>query len=390
MQRSIGVTAQDATLDELLTGRQNLVMVGRLSGLRPRPRRGRGPPSCSSSSTSPTPPTGPEASTRAACAGGSTWPPACHPPAGALPRRADHRARPDQPGAHVGRDPRARRRRRDAAADHPVPRRGRRARRPDRGHRPRPGDRRRHGRRAQGTGRRRAPRGHPQRAPIPPRPARSPPFVAGAVHVEPRRPAPARARPRARPAWPPPSCARSTQAGITVDDVEVHQPSLDDVFFALTGHPSEADDDPAASPRRPASSWGSPANDQPRRIDPSRDPLGQRARSRGRLNDVAVLTGRNLVHIAREPLQLSDVTIQPVLFTLLFVYVFGAGIALPHGGSYADFADRRPARAQPHHLVDGHRGRAQHRPEHRASSTASAPCRCGGRRCSSGARSPTC
>jgi ABC-2 type transport system ATP-binding protein len=26
-------------------------------------------------------------------------------------------------------------------------------------------------------------------------------------------------------------------AGITVDDVEVHQPSLDDVFFALTGHP---------------------------------------------------------------------------------------------------------------------------------------------------------
>jgi daunorubicin resistance ABC transporter ATP-binding subunit len=28
------------------------------------------------------------------------------------------------------------------------------------------------------------------------------------------------------------------QAGITVDDVEVHQPSLDDVFFALTGHPT--------------------------------------------------------------------------------------------------------------------------------------------------------
>jgi ABC-2 type transport system permease protein len=38
-----------------------------------------------------------------------------------------------------------------------------------------------------------------------------------------------------------------------------------------------------------------------------------------RASDVLVLTGRNLVHIAREPLQLSDVTIQPVLFTLLFV-----------------------------------------------------------------------
>jgi len=34
VQRSIGVTAQAATVDEVLTGRQNLVMIGRLSGLR--------------------------------------------------------------------------------------------------------------------------------------------------------------------------------------------------------------------------------------------------------------------------------------------------------------------------------------------------------------------
>jgi ABC-2 type transport system permease protein len=57
-----------------------------------------------------------------------------------------------------------------------------------------------------------------------------------------------------------------------------------------------------------------------------------------RIGDVVVLTGRNLVHIAREPLQLSDVTVQPVLFTLLFVYVFGSGVVLPGGGSYTDFA----------------------------------------------------
>jgi ABC transporter DrrB family efflux protein len=54
--------------------------------------------------------------------------------------------------------------------------------------------------------------------------------------------------------------------------------------------------------------------------------------------DVLALVQRNLVHIAREPLQLSDVTVQPVLFTLLFVYVFGAGVVLPGGGTYADFA----------------------------------------------------
>jgi len=56
------------------------------------------------------------------------------------------------------------------------------------------------------------------------------------------------------------------------------------------------------------------------------------------LTDAAVLTGRNLVHIAREPLRLSDVTVQPVLFTLLFIYVLGAGVVLPHGRSYTSFA----------------------------------------------------
>lgn len=59
---------------------------------------------------------------------------------------------------------------------------------------------------------------------------------------------------------------------------------------------------------------------------------------RRRISDVAVLTRRNVAHIAREPLQLSDATIQPVLFTVLFVYVFGSGVVLPHGGSYTQFA----------------------------------------------------
>lgn len=55
------------------------------------------------------------------------------------------------------------------------------------------------------------------------------------------------------------------------------------------------------------------------------------------LRDVWAMTRRNLIHIAREPLQLSDVTVQPILFTFLFVYVFGSGIPVPNG-SYADFA----------------------------------------------------
>jgi ABC-2 type transport system ATP-binding protein len=39
VQRKIGVAAQDATVDEVLTGTQNLVMIGRLSGLSRRDAR---------------------------------------------------------------------------------------------------------------------------------------------------------------------------------------------------------------------------------------------------------------------------------------------------------------------------------------------------------------
>jgi ABC transporter DrrB family efflux protein len=55
-----------------------------------------------------------------------------------------------------------------------------------------------------------------------------------------------------------------------------------------------------------------------------------------RASDVLVLTARNLAHIARQPLRLSEFTVQPLVFTALFVYVFGSGIAVR--GSYVQFA----------------------------------------------------
>lgn len=68
-------------------------------------------------------------------------------------------------------------------------------------------------------------------------------------------------------------------------------------------------------------------------VTPSHQPGAGVAR---RIHDVWAMTRRNLVHISREPMQLSDVTLQPVLFTVLFVYIFGGGIPIPHG-SYKDF-----------------------------------------------------
>jgi ABC-2 type transport system permease protein len=56
------------------------------------------------------------------------------------------------------------------------------------------------------------------------------------------------------------------------------------------------------------------------------------------VRDVIVMTSRNLVHIRRQPLRLSDVTVQPILFTLLFIYVLGSGMILPGHGSYTEFA----------------------------------------------------
>jgi len=57
----------------------------------------------------------------------------------------------------------------------------------------------------------------------------------------------------------------------------------------------------------------------------------------GPLSDIWAMTRRNLVHISREPMQLSDVTLQPLLFTILFVYIFGGAIPIPGGGSYVNF-----------------------------------------------------
>jgi ABC-2 type transport system permease protein len=55
------------------------------------------------------------------------------------------------------------------------------------------------------------------------------------------------------------------------------------------------------------------------------------------LSDVWILTKRSLARIRREPETLSDVTIQPVLFVLMFAYVFGGSIGLPGGGSYHEY-----------------------------------------------------
>jgi ABC-2 type transport system permease protein len=52
--------------------------------------------------------------------------------------------------------------------------------------------------------------------------------------------------------------------------------------------------------------------------------------------DTLLLTGRSLRAIPRVPERLLDVTIQPIVFILLFLYVFGSAIHVP-GISYKDY-----------------------------------------------------
>lgn len=59
-------------------------------------------------------------------------------------------------------------------------------------------------------------------------------------------------------------------------------------------------------------------------------------RLRWQLQDSLVLARRNLAHVRQIPEKLIDVTIQPVMFVLLFAYVFGGVIHIP-GGSYHQF-----------------------------------------------------
>jgi ABC-2 type transport system ATP-binding protein len=130
------------------------------------------------------------------------------------------------------------------------------------------------------------------------------------------------------------------RAQIGVSDIGLRRPTLDDVFLQLTGAPpSEDGGGPGPRTRRrprpqpPAPNVPAPGRPVPRLRLPSPRAV------RSAVTDTAVVTGRNLRHFIRQPDLLVFSTIQPVLFVLLFVYVFGGAVgrSLPHGVAYVDF-----------------------------------------------------
>jgi ABC transporter DrrB family efflux protein len=129
------------------------------------------------------------------------------------------------------------------------------------------------------------------------------------------------------------AAAELRHADIAVSDLGLRRPTLDDVFLQLTGAPPS--DDGGPPPTQPPVSKRSiePASLIPRFRLPSPRAL------RWAVTDAAVVTARNLRHFIRQPQLLIFSTIQPIMFVLLFVYVFGGAVSgsLPPGVKYVDF-----------------------------------------------------
>jgi ABC transporter DrrB family efflux protein len=138
------------------------------------------------------------------------------------------------------------------------------------------------------------------------------------------------------------------KADIAVSDLGLRRPTLDDVFLQLTGAPpsengAEAevvagDGQPGPTGLRVPADL-TPAVLRPAATQPRRWRHVSPRALRGDITDARVVTGRNLRHFVRQPDLLVFSTIQPIMFVLLFTYVFGGAISqsLPPSVSYIDY-----------------------------------------------------
>ena len=291
VREQIALAGQQATLDELLTGRENLVLLGCLLGLSRRDAKARaiellarfGLADAADRAAAATP---------AACGGGSTSRPACSCRGRSSSSTSPRPAWTPPAAGGLGRGARARRRRHRAAAHHPVPReadrladrvvvlaggRGRRRghaerdegprRRPPRRGDPRPRERSR-------TGALRAGRGGPG-------PAAS--STARGPSARPPRAGPRTSRPRWPRCGPPASRSRGGPA--------------------------------AADARRRLPGAGGRRRGRRRRRARARGGGDERLAARASARETRLLAGRSLRHIPRVPEKLADVTIQPIVFS---------------------------------------------------------------------------
>ncbi len=164
---------------------------------------------------------------------------------------------------------------------------------------------------------------------------------------------------------------RLQEDGIALEDLGIRHPSLDDVFLSLTGNAAgeradgagvagaQRNDGSAAdvqalvagaertggsdacagtvdsSPAREATGMAPVASEQPGASEHRRAHI-RRSGSADAARDTGGVAKRNLLRIVRNPRLLVISAIQPALLLVLFRYVLGGAIHIP-GGSYVDY-----------------------------------------------------
>ncbi len=110
-------------------------------------------------------------------------------------------------------------------------------------------------------------------------------------------------------------------AMLVVDDISVRRPTLDEVFLHLTGpQPTKAPVDPRGGAGMSVLACPAPGSEL-----------------RWLAVDSWTIARRDLVHWVRNPAVIISSVAFPVMFVLLFGYVFGSAITVPGGGDYREF-----------------------------------------------------
>lgn len=127
-------------------------------------------------------------------------------------------------------------------------------------------------------------------------------------------------------------------SGVEANDVALHRPTLDDVFLALTGRAVSQQaangqpDDRTDSPRDTAHDLVADATAVSSGDNLARARIGVA----DLVSDSIVIARRNITRFARLPRLVLFSTVQPVMFLLLFTFVFGGAVgdAIPGDLSY--------------------------------------------------------
>ena len=107
------------------------------------------------------------------------------------------------------------------------------------------------------------------------------------------------------------------KAGVKVESLSLHRPTLDDVFLSLTGHEATKAAEEETVSSAPVTSMHAATQAV---VAQKRSPFVWAMR------DSLVLIERSLKHIIKNLDQLLSVAISPLMFLLLFRYVFGGAI----------------------------------------------------------------